>query len=107
MPPFFLKHRILMGQQLNKVIKRRRRKAYLKRKKELAKQGVTRKSARTARAAADAEKKPAAKKGAVKKAAKVPAKKAPAAAKIAEPSPVEPTSAETAAPAEPTTPAAE
>lgn len=79
-PVFFSNHRILMGQQLNKTIKRRRRLAYLKRKKELAKQGVTRKAARTAKAAADAEKKPAAAKKpvAAKKAAakKAPAKKA-------------------------------
>ena len=79
MPPnFFSNHRILMGQQLNKIVKRRRRLAYLKRKKELAKQGVTRKAARSAKAAADAEKKSAAKKPAAKKAVvkKAPAKKA-------------------------------
>ena len=59
-----------MGQQLNKVIKRRRRAAYLKRKKELAKQGITRKAARISKPDAEAAKKPAAKKPAVKKAAK-------------------------------------
>ena len=62
-----------MGKQHNKVIKRSRRKAYLKRKKELAKQGVSRKATRTAKAA-DAEKK-AVKKAPVKKATKTAAKK--------------------------------
>ncbi len=65
-----------MGQQLNKVIKRRRRAAYIKRKHELAKQGITRRASRTAKTAAPAgaEKKPA-KKPAAKKAAKKAAPK--------------------------------
>ena len=69
-----------MGQQLNKIIKRRRRAAYVKRKNELAKQGVTRRVARASKAAAsaDGEKKTAVKKVAAKKAVKAPAKKAPA-----------------------------
>jgi hypothetical protein len=63
-----------MGQQLNKIIKRRRRAAYLKRKNELSKQGVSRKVSRV-KAAPDADKKVAAKKSPVKKAAKAPAAK--------------------------------
>jgi hypothetical protein len=71
----------LMGQQSNKIIKRRRRAAYLKRKNELSKQGVSRKVSRPVKAASDADKKAAVKKPAVKKAAKAPAaKKAPEAA---------------------------
>lgn len=67
-----------MGQQSNKIIKRRRRAAYLKRKNELSKQGISRKVSRPAKAASDADKKAtAAKKSPVKKAAKAPAKKAP------------------------------
>lgn len=66
-----------MGQQSNKIIKRIRRKAYLKRKKELTKQGVTRKAARTVKSAADAEKKPAVKKAAKKTVAKKAAVKKP------------------------------
>ncbi|CAN5916126.1 hypothetical protein BH11VER1_BH11VER1_28610 [soil metagenome] len=59
-----------MGQQLNKIIKRRRRKAYNERKKELAKSGIVRKSTRIKSVDASSdEKKPAAKK-AVKKVAK-------------------------------------
>lgn len=65
-----------MGQQSNKIIKRRRRKAYLDRKKELAKSGLARKVGRAKTAAAD---KPAAKKV---------AKKAPA-KKVAKPAAVE------------------
>jgi hypothetical protein len=65
-----------MGQQSNKIIKRRRRAAYLKRKNELAKQGISRKVSRPAKAASDADKKAAAaKKSPVKKAAKAPAAK--------------------------------
>lgn len=56
-----------MGQQLNKVIKRRRRKNYLDRKKALAKAGVSRK-ARSAKADAKGAKKAPAKKAAAKKA---------------------------------------
>ena len=56
-----------MGQQLNKIVKRRRRKLYIARKKALAKAGVTRKPA-AAKGAGKAAKKPAAKKPAVKKA---------------------------------------
>jgi hypothetical protein len=67
-----------MGQQSNKIIKRRRRAAYLKRKNELSKQGISRKVSRPVKAAPDADKKAAtAKKSPVKKAAKTPAKKAP------------------------------
>lgn len=64
-----------MGQQLNKIIKRRRRKAYLARKKALAKSGAARSASRTS------TKKPAAKKAAPKKPA---AKKAKPAAEAAE-----------------------
>lgn len=69
-----------MGQQLNKIIKRRRRKAYIARKKALARTGGARKSS-TSKAQPKAAKK-AAKKPAVKKAAKpaaAPAAEAPAA----------------------------
>ena len=65
-----------MGQQLNKIIKRRRRKLYLARKKALARSGQARKATTAKTAAA----KPAAKKAAVKKpAAKKVAKAAPVA----------------------------
>ncbi|MFZ9937562.1 MAG: hypothetical protein ACO3JG_10980 [Luteolibacter sp.] len=75
-----------MGQQLNKVIKRRRRADYLKRKKEQEKLGgfLRKPSAKSESPdAAEAKKAPAkkaaAKKAAAKKAAKkAPAKKAPA-----------------------------
>ena len=50
-----------MGQQLNKIVKRRRRKLYLARKKALAKSGQARKAP-----AAKAAAKPAAKKTAAK-----------------------------------------
>lgn len=76
-PFFFSNHRNLMGQQSNKIIKRKRRSAYLKRKKELAKQGITRKAARTVKSAGDADKKPAAKKAAKKTVAKKAAVKKP------------------------------
>ena len=59
-----------MGQQHNKIIKRRRRKNYIARKKELAKSGAIRKSSRSGSKDAKAVKKPAAKKVAVKKPAK-------------------------------------
>lgn len=73
--PFFTPN--TMGQQLNKIIKRRRRKAYLERKKALAKAGVVRKSSRTKAAPGTEEKK--AKKTASKKSVKAPvAKKAEA-----------------------------
>ena len=58
-----------MGQQLNKTIKRRRRKAYIARKKALIKAGVSRK-ARAAKSEPKAVKKAPAKKTATKKAAK-------------------------------------
>ncbi len=58
-----------MGQQLNKTIKRRRRKAYLARKKALVKAGVSRK-ARAAKSEPKAAKKAPAKKAAAKKAVK-------------------------------------
>jgi len=57
----------IMGQQLNKIVKRRRRKKYLERKKALVKAGVSRK-ARTAKSEAKAVKKAPAKKAAAKKA---------------------------------------
>lgn len=61
-----------MGQQSNKIIKRRRRADYLKRKKEQAKTGgIAKKSS----ASKEAAKKAPAKKAPAKKA---PAKKAPA-----------------------------
>lgn len=65
-----------MGQQLRKIVKRIRRKAYLARKKALAKSGVVRKVGRTKAAEGDAAKKPAAKKVAKKAAKKVAAKPA-------------------------------
>ena len=65
-----------MGQQSNKIIKRRRRADYLKRKKEQAKLGGIVKKPTVKKAPAAA--KPAAKKAPAKKAAakKAPAKKA-------------------------------
>jgi hypothetical protein len=62
----------IMGQQLNKVIKRRRRAAYLKRKHERAKAEVAQKSAPKPRKAP-------AKKAAAAPAAPAPAAEAPAA----------------------------
>lgn len=73
-----------MGQQSNKIIKRRRRADYLKRKKEQEKLGGLLPKAKvktlTPKADATGEAKPAAKKVAAKKAPakKVAAKKAPA-----------------------------
>ncbi|SKB03699.1 hypothetical protein SAMN02745166_03879 [Prosthecobacter debontii] len=61
-----------MGQQLNKTIKRRRRKLYIARKKALAKAGLSRKSAVRLP------------KAAKKSAKKAPVKKAPAKAKAEE-----------------------
>jgi hypothetical protein len=63
----------IMGQQLRARVKRRRRKNYLVRKKELAKTGLVRKNARS-KSAAIAEAKAPAKKVATKKA---PVKKTP------------------------------
>lgn len=85
-----------MGQQSKKIIKRRRRADYLKRKAEAAKLGgLIKKPAVKKVAAADAPKKaPAAKKAAAKKApAKKVAKKAPEAEEVqaAAPEAVEPT----------------
>ena len=72
-----------MGQQSNKVIKRRRRKAYLARKKALAKAGVKRTTTSRSKAPATGDeakaKKPAAKKPAAKKAAAKPKKEETAA----------------------------
>ncbi|GAA5483449.1 hypothetical protein [Haloferula sargassicola] len=66
-----------MGQQHKKVIKRTRRKNYLKRKKEQAKlSGVVKKRPGAKKAAA--KKAPAKKAAAKKTAKKAPAKKAPA-----------------------------
>ncbi|MFM2199131.1 MAG: hypothetical protein RLZZ505_2563 [Verrucomicrobiota bacterium] len=73
-----------MGQQSNKIIKRRRRVDYLKRKKEQEKLGGLLPKAKvkklTPKTDDDAEARPAAKKVAAKKVAakKVAAKKAPA-----------------------------
>lgn len=64
----------IMGQQHSKIIKRRRRKAYLERKKALAKSGVVRKSSRV-KAEAGSDEKKAAKKPAAKKSTKAPAVK--------------------------------
>jgi hypothetical protein len=70
-----------MGQQSNKVIKRRRRADYLKRKKEQAKLGGIVKKPAVKKEAAPAPKKAPAKKAAAKKApAKKAAKKTAAAA---------------------------
>ncbi|MCU0776646.1 MAG: hypothetical protein MUF86_03150 [Akkermansiaceae bacterium] len=63
----------IMGQQSNKVIKRRRRADYLKRKKELSKLGGIVKKPSVKKEAAPAARKAPAKKAAAKKA---PAKKA-------------------------------
>ncbi|MEZ0390234.1 MAG: hypothetical protein ACAI34_24355 [Verrucomicrobium sp.] len=63
-----------MGQQLNKIVKRRRRKAYLERKKALAKSGVVRKSSRVKAAEGASDEKKAVKKSA-KKSTKAPAVK--------------------------------
>lgn len=71
----------IMGQQLNKVIKRRRRKKYLERKKALAKAGISHKS-RSARAEAKSAKKPAVKKPAAKKAPAKPKAEAAATAEV-------------------------
>ena len=65
-----------MGQQLRKIVKRIRRKAYLPRKKALAKSGVVRTIGRTKATEGDAVKKPVAKKAAKKAAKKVAAKPA-------------------------------
>jgi hypothetical protein len=65
-----------MGQQSNKIIKRRRRADYLKRKKDQAKLGGIVKKPAVKKAAATA--KPAAKAAAKKAPAKKAAKKAPA-----------------------------
>lgn len=72
-----------MAQQSNKIIKRRRRADYLKRKKEQAKLGAVLSKPSVKKAAAkeakvDTEPKPAAKKAPAKKTAKKAAKKAPA-----------------------------
>ena len=83
-----------MGQQSNKVIKRRRRKAYHARKNALARQGITRRTSRTAKSA-DAE-------GDVKKASKSKAPSAGAAKKTAKPA-----AKKVAKPAEETSHAAE
>lgn len=65
-----------MGQQSNKVIKRRRRKSYLERKKAREKAGIGRlPSSRSKGSAADGDVKPAAKKAAKKAAVKKVAKK--------------------------------
>jgi hypothetical protein len=63
-----------MGQQTKTIVKRRRRKLYLKRKNEQAKTGVIVKKTSVAKKSVDEAKKPAAKKAAKK----APAKKAPA-----------------------------
>jgi hypothetical protein len=73
-----------MGQQLNKIVKRRRRKLYLARKEALAKAGVSR-NARTAKSEAKPAKKAAAKKPAAKKAAAPKVKAVEVAAEAAAP----------------------
>jgi len=65
-----------MGQQHRKNVKRRRRTAYLDRKKALARQGISRKVVSRSAKTAEAEDKPAAKKAVKKKAAKKTAKPA-------------------------------
>lgn len=67
-----------MGQQSNKVIKRRRRADYLKRKKEQAKLGGIARKASPKSESAETAKAPAKKAPAKKVAAKKAAKKAPA-----------------------------
>ena len=64
-----------MGQQHRKVVKRSRRKAYLERKKERAKQGITRRASRTPKAAEGDAPKKAPRKPAAKKVAKAPVAK--------------------------------
>jgi len=71
-----------MGQQLNKIVKRTRRKKYLERKKALVKAGVSRK-ARAAKAEPKGVKKADAKKPAAKKAAPSKPKAAEVAAEVA------------------------
>ena len=63
-----------MGQQSNKVIKRRRRNAYLERRKARIKAGIV--LGKSGKGKVKSEAKPAAKKSAVKKAAKPAVKKA-------------------------------
>jgi hypothetical protein len=70
-----------MGQQSNKVIKRRRRVDYLKRKKELSKLGGIVKKSVVKKGPVEAPKKAPAKKAAAKKA---PAKKAAKKVEMAE-----------------------
>jgi hypothetical protein len=77
-----------MGQQTKKVIKRRRRADYLKRKSEIVKLGGTAKPAAVKKSEAE-KKAPVAKKAAAKKA---PAKKV-AAKKVAAETPTETTEA--------------
>lgn len=72
-----------MGQQLNKIVKRRRRKKYLARKNALVKAGVSRKSRLAAKAEKPAAKKAAVKKPAAKKAAKPKTDAAPEASAAA------------------------
>ena len=67
-----------MGQQSNKVIKRRRRNAYLERRKARVKAGIV--LGKSGKGKSEA--KPAAKKAATKKAAKPAAKKVVAAATL-------------------------
>ena len=67
-----------MGQQSNKIIKRRRRADYLKRKQDQAKLGGITKKAPAVKKAAVVVKKTAAKKAASAPAKKAAAKKAPA-----------------------------
>jgi hypothetical protein len=65
-----------MGQQIKRVLKRRRRKAYLTRKNEQVKLGLKpKKTSRLKSAKLDGDEQPSEKKTAAKKA---PAKKAPA-----------------------------
>jgi hypothetical protein len=82
-----------MGQQIKKVIKRRRRKDYLRRKNEQAKLGGSvKKASIVKKAPADAADKPAKKAPAKKAAKKAPAKKAAKAVADAVEAPAEETS---------------
>ena len=89
-----------MGQQHNKIIKRRRRKNYVARKKALAKSGALRKSSRRSDAPKSAAKK-AVKKPAVKK-VKAPKKVEELAEAVAEIAVIETDAVVDAAPAEET-----
>lgn len=106
-----------MGQQLNKIVKRRRRKLYVARKKALAKSGLSRKSIvrepkaakKTVKKASAPKKDKAPTKAAAAKVEAAPVAEVVAAAPVAEvAAPVaEVAAVEVAAPAEAEAPAAE